>query len=181
MEREIRAEIAAETPECTFDEAIEVLDGKLQAFGMRQDSKRLAAGWTKTPDGDWIPPGYGPIPGWTPPPAAAEGEEPPAIPCDSRATRAVCGGEPAPDPIGKADGGEEPAPEPLGDSVDGEAPAPDPLRDAAGSGDAGLDPLPGAAPDRPLMAGPGGPLAQPNGVPPVPPDDPDASGPSTGV
>jgi hypothetical protein len=77
MEREIRAEIAAETPESTFEDAIVELDRKLEHFGAREDQKRLANGWTKSPDGDWVPPGYAPIPGWQPPDPEGGGEEPP--------------------------------------------------------------------------------------------------------
>ena len=94
MELEIRAEIA-ETPECSFEEGVLELDKKLQALGVRREAEKLAQGWTKSPDGHWIPPGYGPIPGWIAPPAAAGGEAPPAIPCDSRATCAACDTEPA--------------------------------------------------------------------------------------
>ena len=69
MEREIRseidAELAAERP--TFEEAIALLEPKLEALGMREDRRKLEEGWTKSPDGHWIPPGYAPIPGWTSP------------------------------------------------------------------------------------------------------------------
>lgn len=87
MEQEIRAEIearvAAEQP--TFDEAIALLEPRLAALGAREDRSKLQQGWTKSPDGDWVPPGYAPIPGWTPPPGAAAaavdgsegGEDPP--------------------------------------------------------------------------------------------------------
>lgn len=71
MEREIRAELAAETEEPSFEEAIVALDRALDAFGVRRgilpEEERLAAGWSRTPEGHWIPPGYGPIPGWVPP------------------------------------------------------------------------------------------------------------------
>ncbi|HEX6374951.1 MAG TPA: hypothetical protein VFZ91_04445 [Allosphingosinicella sp.] len=73
MEREIRAEIAAETPEFTFEEAIVALDRQLDAFGLRQDAEKLASGWTQSPEGHWVPPGYAPIPDWRPP-GAADGE-----------------------------------------------------------------------------------------------------------
>ena len=70
MAREIRAEIAAETPECSFEDAIVALDRALVAFGARRgiesEEDKLAAGWSTTPEGHWIPPGYGPIPGWSP-------------------------------------------------------------------------------------------------------------------
>jgi hypothetical protein len=86
MEREIRAEIAAEMP--TFDESIEMLEKRLDALNIpleprdedRTAALRLADGWTRTPDEHWIPPGYGPIPGWQPP---AEGEIGTGTPRDS--------------------------------------------------------------------------------------------------
>ena len=45
----------------TFDEAIDRLDKKLRLFGERDERERLASGWTRTPEGPWIPPGYGPV------------------------------------------------------------------------------------------------------------------------
>jgi hypothetical protein len=74
MEREIRAELAEEGP--TFEESIETLDRALDALGMRDEAGKLASGWTKSPEGDWVPPGYAPIAGWVPPPGATEGETP---------------------------------------------------------------------------------------------------------
>jgi hypothetical protein len=76
MEREVRAEIAAETPRMPFEETIELIDRQLDALGFREDAKRLASGWTKSPEGHWVPPGYAPIAGWVPP-AGPEGREPP--------------------------------------------------------------------------------------------------------
>jgi hypothetical protein len=76
MEREIRAEIAAEQPKWTFDEAIVELDRQLDALGLRQDAGKLANGWTKSPEGDWVPPGYVRIEGWIPPPGRDGGETP---------------------------------------------------------------------------------------------------------
>jgi hypothetical protein len=73
IEREVRAEIAAETPRMPFEEAIELVDRQIDALGFREDAKRLASGWTKSPEGRWVPPGCAPIPGWQPP-AAAGGE-----------------------------------------------------------------------------------------------------------
>jgi hypothetical protein len=81
MEKEIRAEIAAETAAMPFEDAIRQLDRALDAFGARRDivpdEQRLAAGWTRSPEGHWIPPGYGPIDGWVPPPEAPSEGEPP--------------------------------------------------------------------------------------------------------
>lgn len=42
----------------TFDESIALLDKKLQAFGRRQEAKKLAEGWTKDEEGRMIPPGW---------------------------------------------------------------------------------------------------------------------------
>jgi hypothetical protein len=66
MEREVRAEHQAKIAEerWSFDDAIEELDRKLRNLGVREDQQKLAAGWTKMPDGHWVPPGYAPIPGW---------------------------------------------------------------------------------------------------------------------
>ena len=55
---------------------------------MRDERERLAAGWTKSEEGEWVPPGYARIPGWTPPAGPAEGSTP-LNPCDSRAIRAI--------------------------------------------------------------------------------------------
>jgi len=65
LEREIRAEIAAKAP--TFDESIVMLEKSLMPLVERDDADKLAAGWTRSPQGDMVPPGYAPIPGWTPP------------------------------------------------------------------------------------------------------------------
>ena len=85
IEREIRAEIAARRP--SFDESMEMLERELDAFDMEGDPRRLAEGWTRTADGEWVPPGYGPIPGWTPPEPTQAGdsatpEAPGAYPSD---------------------------------------------------------------------------------------------------
>lgn len=75
MEREIRAEMAERRP--SFEESIVQLDRALDAFGIRNDQARLAEGWIRSPDGHWLPPGYAPIPGWTPPAGSAEGSAAP--------------------------------------------------------------------------------------------------------
>ena len=83
MEREVRAEIEARQQRFSFDDSMELLEKRLRALKIplsgspEAESVKLAAGWTKSPDGHWVPPGYGPIPGWVPPPAAPDGEEPP--------------------------------------------------------------------------------------------------------
>jgi hypothetical protein len=68
IEREVRAEIAASEKKWSFDESIEALDKKLKALGRREEPKKLAAGWTKSADGHWVPPGYA----WVGLPEAAE-------------------------------------------------------------------------------------------------------------
>jgi hypothetical protein len=78
MEREIKADIAAEARlgQRSFGSAVESVLGKIAAIERHEEPKKLAADWTKSPGGDWIPPGYAPIPGWTPP-ADPDGEGPP--------------------------------------------------------------------------------------------------------
>jgi len=69
MEREIRGEIEAAIRESapSLDQAVESILGKLDAIERHAEPAKRAAGWTKSPDGDWIPPGYAPVPGWTAP------------------------------------------------------------------------------------------------------------------
>ncbi|MFL6843551.1 MAG: hypothetical protein ACJ8ER_01560 [Allosphingosinicella sp.] len=61
MEREIRAELKAEEEASrpTFEDAIVQLDKALDAFGARQEQAREREGWTTSPEGWSIPPGYG--------------------------------------------------------------------------------------------------------------------------
>jgi len=50
---------------------------KLSAIERHRNRERLATGWTQTPDGDWLPPGYGWVglpEGWTPPAAEPPGD-----------------------------------------------------------------------------------------------------------
>jgi len=67
MEREIRAEIGAKTV-ASPQEAMKALSKRLAIFGKRTGAEdertKLAAGWTKSPNGDWVPPGYAPIAGY---------------------------------------------------------------------------------------------------------------------
>jgi hypothetical protein len=82
MEREIRAELAASRV-ATDEQVDAALATRLAAYGARLTAAadaRGAAGWTRTPDGHWIPPGYGPIPGWNAPelPATAAAQATPA-------------------------------------------------------------------------------------------------------
>ena len=76
MEREIRAEIAAEEP--SGDDVLEALVQRMAQVREAEAEAKHAAGWTKSPAGDWVPPGYAPVPGWTPPPPEAPAGEPPA-------------------------------------------------------------------------------------------------------
>jgi len=79
MKREVKAEFMARNT-ATFDESMELLEKKLQALGYRDETKKLAEGWTKTPDGHWVPPGYGllaPSAGAGRPGGQASGGEPP--------------------------------------------------------------------------------------------------------
>ncbi|TMJ14754.1 MAG: hypothetical protein E6G94_08830 [Alphaproteobacteria bacterium] len=71
MEREIHAEIAAKrAAEAPSIEAVTAkIIREVEAIKRHRQAGQLAAGWTKSPDGEWVPPGYAPIPGWTPPPA----------------------------------------------------------------------------------------------------------------
>jgi molybdenum-dependent DNA-binding transcriptional regulator ModE len=51
---------AARARPWSFEESIGLLDRKLRALGGRQERERLEQGWSRSPDGHWIPPGYGP-------------------------------------------------------------------------------------------------------------------------
>ena len=79
MEREIRADIEAQRKlaERSGEEAMESILRKIEAIERHEEPARLAAGWSKSPEGHWIPPGYGPIAGWEPPGAAGEAEDDP--------------------------------------------------------------------------------------------------------
>jgi hypothetical protein len=61
MEREIRAELEAEEEASrpTFEDAIVQLDKALDAFGVRRAQAQEQEGWTTSPEGWSIPPGYG--------------------------------------------------------------------------------------------------------------------------
>ncbi|MEA3061355.1 MAG: hypothetical protein QOJ94_1136 [Sphingomonadales bacterium] len=67
MEKEIRAEIRAAQGDHdrNFDHAVESIMTKIQAIKRHKEPAMLAAGWTKSPEGHWIPPGYAPIEGWS--------------------------------------------------------------------------------------------------------------------
>jgi hypothetical protein len=72
IEREARAEMRALESTLRPDEGkvAESIAAKLDVLDRRQAPQRLAAGWTKTAGGDWVPPGYGWVglpEGWAPP------------------------------------------------------------------------------------------------------------------
>lgn len=56
IEKELRARIAAERP--SHEESVNSVRRKLAAIERHQSRERLAAGWTQTQDGHWIPPGW---------------------------------------------------------------------------------------------------------------------------
>jgi AraC-like DNA-binding protein len=76
IEEEVRARIAAATP--PIERVRESILTKIDNIERHQNQQRLAGGWTLTEDGDWIPPGYGPIPGWSPPDPEPGADVPPA-------------------------------------------------------------------------------------------------------
>jgi hypothetical protein len=53
---EVRAEIAAKRP--SFEEAMMLLDDKLQKASIGWDREKIEAGWTKTAEGYLVPPGW---------------------------------------------------------------------------------------------------------------------------
>lgn len=69
LRREIEAEVELKTRPRSLEQMRESILRKLSAIDAHQHEERRAGGWTQTPDGHWIPPGYAPIPGWTPPAA----------------------------------------------------------------------------------------------------------------
>jgi hypothetical protein len=82
MEREVRAEMhaGAEALRASEGQVAESIMAKLDVLERRTAPKELAAGWTKTPGGDWVPPGYGWVglpEGWAPPADWTPGAKPP--------------------------------------------------------------------------------------------------------
>jgi hypothetical protein len=76
--RQIRREVEAEyrpggkyaPRQRSLEEVQRSIVTKLTAIERHREPQRLAAGWTKTADGLWVPPGYGWVglpEGWTPP------------------------------------------------------------------------------------------------------------------
>ena len=68
IEQEVRAKLRGEGD---FDSAMLKLEKALEAFGANQDSERLADGWHRTADGDWIAPEW--LRGGVPDPASLAG------------------------------------------------------------------------------------------------------------
>ena len=60
MEREIRAELAARAAESmpSIEEVRDSVLRRIAAIARHEEPKKLAAGWTKSAEGHWIPPGY---------------------------------------------------------------------------------------------------------------------------
>jgi hypothetical protein len=56
IEREVRAEMAE--PKVSFDDAVRMLEKKLDHFGERTNARRREEGWTQLSREVWIPPGW---------------------------------------------------------------------------------------------------------------------------
>jgi hypothetical protein len=82
MAREIRADIEAEqrASEPSPGQAIASVLAKIEAIERHEEPEKLAAGWTRSPEGHWVPPGYAPVPGWTAPAAAGPAPAPERAP-----------------------------------------------------------------------------------------------------
>ncbi|HTU11180.1 MAG TPA: hypothetical protein VMG08_09815 [Allosphingosinicella sp.] len=81
LRREIEAELRYGTgkgaPERSFPEVVRSIMTKVEAINRHEAPQKLAAGWSRSADGLWVPPGYGWVglpPGWTPPAAEPPGE-----------------------------------------------------------------------------------------------------------
>jgi hypothetical protein len=73
IEREVRAEHAERLRGRPVEEVTESIIRKVEAIERHREPARLAAGWTKSEDGHWVPPGYA----WV---GLPESDEPPAEP-----------------------------------------------------------------------------------------------------
>ena len=60
IEKRLRKQIDAEMREASpgIEVAIKSVLGKIEAIERHDEPKKLAAGWTKTEDGHWVPPGW---------------------------------------------------------------------------------------------------------------------------
>ena len=67
LRREIEAELQMRFRPRPLEEVHASILTKLEAIEAHRAEEQLAAGWTRDAEGHWIPPGYAPIPGWTPP------------------------------------------------------------------------------------------------------------------
>jgi hypothetical protein len=67
IEREVRAEQAEWLKARPIDKVTESIIGKVEAIERHKAPEKLAAGWTKSADGHWIPPGFA----WVGPPEDA--------------------------------------------------------------------------------------------------------------
>lgn len=76
IEREVRARIQSQL-RADPAETTEAILRHLDVLERRQAPERLAAGWTKTDEGEWIPPGWVRDPDYVPPPSESEGDETP--------------------------------------------------------------------------------------------------------
>lgn len=79
LERQVRAEWKAKNT-MSFDDAITALHKRLQHLNIpiqslppsADEAERISAGWTRTPEGHMVPPGYGPLA--PPPPSVGDGD-----------------------------------------------------------------------------------------------------------
>jgi AcrR family transcriptional regulator len=79
MEKEIKAELRAaqREHERTPEQITETIIARIEAIKRHDEPAKLAAGWTKSPEGHWILPGYAPIEGRSPPTSESpDGETP---------------------------------------------------------------------------------------------------------
>lgn len=74
LEREIRAELAESNQLPSAEAVRDSIVAKVAAIRRHRDAERRAAGWSETPEGHWIPPGYAPVLGWQPASATGGGE-----------------------------------------------------------------------------------------------------------
>jgi hypothetical protein len=92
MERDIRAEVEDRMRPRPLAEVRDSILRKIEAIERQAEGERLAEGWTRSSAGDWVPPGYAPVPGWAPP-GLLDAPAPPAAPDESGAV-ATDGGTP---------------------------------------------------------------------------------------
>lgn len=78
IEAELRYDVGKGAPERSFEEVMDSILTKIEAIERHEAPEKLAAGWSMTPDGHWLPPGYG----WTGPgdPPAPGPDDPDGMP-----------------------------------------------------------------------------------------------------